>query len=196
MAHLRQGSGGQAPIRTMLVTGGAGFIGSSLAIHFKQRDPDLRVIAFDNLRRRGAELNVGRVRAAGVEFSHGDVRVAADLEAFEDGSRRHRRVLRRAVGAGRPRRAGPLRDRHQPDRVRQLPRARADDRRGVRVPLDQPRLPGLDAVPAALRGRRRPLRSARRSAGARRQLARHRRGLSARRPAHALRDDQARRRSC
>jgi len=68
--------------RTMLVTGGAGFIGSSLAIHFKQRDPDLRVIAFDNLRRRGAELNVGRVRAAGVEFSHGDVRVAADLEAF------------------------------------------------------------------------------------------------------------------
>jgi CDP-paratose 2-epimerase len=68
--------------RTMLVTGGAGFIGSSLAIHFKQRDPDLRVIAFDNLRRRGAELNVGRVRAAGVEFSHGDVRVASDLEAF------------------------------------------------------------------------------------------------------------------
>jgi len=66
----------------MLVTGGAGFIGSSLAIHFKQRTPDLRVIAFDNLRRRGAELNVGRVRAAGVEFSHGDVRVAADLEAF------------------------------------------------------------------------------------------------------------------
>ena len=39
-----------------------------------------RVIALDNLRRRGAELNVPRLRASGVEFVHGDVRVPADLE--------------------------------------------------------------------------------------------------------------------
>ena len=68
--------------RTLLVTGGAGFIGSSLAIAFKTRYPDDRVVAFDNLRRRGAELNLARLRAAGVEFRHGDVRAAADLEPF------------------------------------------------------------------------------------------------------------------
>jgi len=70
--------------KTFLVTGGAGFIGSSLAIEFKRRYSDRRVVAFDNLRRRGAELNVMRLRAAGVEFSHGDVRSDADLAPFRD----------------------------------------------------------------------------------------------------------------
>ena len=68
--------------RTFLVTGGAGFIGSSLALAFKRRYPEHRIIAFDNLRRRGAELNVARIRTADVEFRHGDVRVASDLESF------------------------------------------------------------------------------------------------------------------
>jgi len=67
-------------MRTFLVTGGAGFIGSSLAIAFRTRYPGDRVVALDNLRRRGAELNVARLRDAGVEFRHGDVRSAADLE--------------------------------------------------------------------------------------------------------------------
>jgi CDP-paratose 2-epimerase len=70
---------------SMLVTGGAGFIGSNLAIEFKRRDPARRVIAFDNLRRRGAELNVRRLRDAGVEFQHGDVRNDADLAPCADG---------------------------------------------------------------------------------------------------------------
>jgi CDP-paratose 2-epimerase len=68
--------------RTLLLTGGAGFIGSSLALAFKARHPDDRIVALDNLRRRGAELNVARLRAAGVEFRHGDVRAPADLEPF------------------------------------------------------------------------------------------------------------------
>ncbi len=68
----------------MLVTGGAGFIGSSLAIEFKRRDPGRRVVAFDNLRRRGAELNVRRLREAGVEFRHGDVRSDSDLAPFRE----------------------------------------------------------------------------------------------------------------
>lgn len=68
---------------TVLVTGGAGFIGSSLAIDFKRRTPGGRVIAFDNLRRRGAELNLARLREAGVEFRHGDVRIEADLRFDE-----------------------------------------------------------------------------------------------------------------
>jgi CDP-paratose 2-epimerase len=64
---------------TILVTGGAGFIGSSLAVGWKQRSPADRVIAFDNLRRRGTELNVARLRDAGVEFQHGDIRIEPDL---------------------------------------------------------------------------------------------------------------------
>ncbi len=69
---------------SMLVTGGAGFIGSSLAIEFKRRDPGRRVVAFDNLRRRGAELNLHRLRDAGVEFRHGDVRSDSDLTPFRE----------------------------------------------------------------------------------------------------------------
>src|SRR4051812_2899688 len=71
--------------RTFLVTGGAGFIGSSLALAFKRRYPADRIVAFDNLRRRGAELNVVRLREAGVEFRHGDVRAASDLDALAGG---------------------------------------------------------------------------------------------------------------
>jgi CDP-paratose 2-epimerase len=72
-----------APSRTILVTGGAGFIGSSLSLDFKRRSPADRVIALDNLRRRGVELNVARLRAAGVEFRHGDVRAESDLRFDE-----------------------------------------------------------------------------------------------------------------
>ena len=66
--------------RTILVTGGAGFIGSNLAVALA-REPGTTVIAFDNLRRRGSELTFDRLRAAGVTFAHGDVRVATDLTA-------------------------------------------------------------------------------------------------------------------
>jgi CDP-paratose 2-epimerase len=41
------------------------------------------ITAFDNLRRRGAELNLPRLRDAGVRFVHGDVRSHADLLALE-----------------------------------------------------------------------------------------------------------------
>lgn len=70
---------------TILVTGGAGFVGSTLALAVRHRWPEARIVAFDNLRRRGSELNLPRLRAAGVEFVHGDVRSAADLAPFADG---------------------------------------------------------------------------------------------------------------
>ncbi|SPP65632.1 putative CDP tyvulose epimerase [Nitrospira lenta] len=66
----------------ILVTGGAGFVGASLSLHMKRDWPSATVIAFDNLRRRGSELNLERLRLAGVKFVHGDVRHAADLSAI------------------------------------------------------------------------------------------------------------------
>ncbi len=64
----------------VLVTGGAGFVGSSLAIHLRRLSPAPRVIALDNLRRRGSELNLPRLRDEGVEFVHGDIRDLDDLD--------------------------------------------------------------------------------------------------------------------
>jgi CDP-paratose 2-epimerase len=63
----------------VLVTGGAGFIGANVAIGLAARHQDWDVVALDNLRRRGAELNLGRLQDAGVLFVHGDVREPDDL---------------------------------------------------------------------------------------------------------------------
>jgi CDP-paratose 2-epimerase len=68
-------------VTTVVVTGGAGFVGSSLALGLADRHPDWTIVAFDNLHRRGSELNLTRLRAAGVLFVHGDVRHLEDLDA-------------------------------------------------------------------------------------------------------------------
>jgi CDP-paratose 2-epimerase len=67
--------------RRILVTGGAGFVGSSLATHLATGRTDTTVVAFDNLHRRGSELTLGRLRDAGVTFVHGDIRLREDLES-------------------------------------------------------------------------------------------------------------------
>jgi CDP-paratose 2-epimerase len=66
----------------VVITGGAGFVGSNLAIFLKNRLPPSTVICFDNLKRRGSELNLSRLKEAGIEFIHGDVRNAEDFEAI------------------------------------------------------------------------------------------------------------------
>jgi CDP-paratose 2-epimerase len=63
----------------ILVTGGCGFVGASISLALASRNPDWELVAFDNLRRRGSELNLPRLRRAGVEFVHGDVRERDDL---------------------------------------------------------------------------------------------------------------------
>ena len=63
----------------ILVTGGAGFIGSAVSLAVSRRHPDWNVVACDNLFRRGSELNVPRLTDGGVEFIHADVRHGDDL---------------------------------------------------------------------------------------------------------------------
>ena len=63
--------------RRILITGGAGFVGSSLALALRAAGHE--VTAFDNLRRRGSELALSRLREAGVHFLHGDIRSRGDL---------------------------------------------------------------------------------------------------------------------
>ncbi len=68
----------------VLITGGAGFVGGNLAASLAGRHADWEIVALDNLMRRGSELNLPRLREAGVEFVHGDVREPADLAAAGD----------------------------------------------------------------------------------------------------------------
>ncbi|MGD1904099.1 MAG: NAD-dependent epimerase/dehydratase family protein [Geitlerinemataceae cyanobacterium] len=64
----------------VLITGGAGFVGSSLALGLAARHPDWSIVALDNLKRRGSELNLPRLKNAGIEFVHGDIRNPEDLD--------------------------------------------------------------------------------------------------------------------
>ena len=66
----------------VLITGGAGFVGSNLAVSLAGRHPDWEIVALDNLYRRGSELNLPRLAEAGVEFVRGDVRELETLKAL------------------------------------------------------------------------------------------------------------------
>jgi CDP-paratose 2-epimerase len=62
-----------------MVTGGAGFVGSHLALSFKRDMPDATVIALDNLKLRGSELALRRLALGGVESRRGDIHTSEDL---------------------------------------------------------------------------------------------------------------------
>lgn len=64
----------------VLVTGGAGFVGSHISFALKDRYADIRVTVLDNLIRKGSEMNVPRLKDYGIEFLQGDVRFKKDLD--------------------------------------------------------------------------------------------------------------------
>jgi CDP-paratose 2-epimerase len=66
----------------LLITGGAGFVGSNLAVSLAGRHPEWEILVLDNLYRRGSELNLPRLAEAGVEFVRGDVREPESLAAL------------------------------------------------------------------------------------------------------------------
>jgi CDP-paratose 2-epimerase len=64
----------------ILITGGAGFVGSSLAFALKKNYPSYEIYCLDNLKRKGSELNVARFGGADINFIHGDIRNKEDFD--------------------------------------------------------------------------------------------------------------------
>lgn len=66
--------------KRLLITGGAGFVGSNLAVMLRQAFADIEISVLDNLRRRGSELNLPRLAEHGIKFLHGDIRCPEDFD--------------------------------------------------------------------------------------------------------------------
>lgn len=68
--------------RHILVTGGAGFAGSHIALRLKAQLSNAEVTVLDNLHRKGSELNIPRLEKAGIRFVRGDIRDRDALNAI------------------------------------------------------------------------------------------------------------------
>ncbi len=66
-------------MKNILILGGSGFVGSQLAKRLKSHNPKASILAIDNLKRRGSELNLADFKKLGIDFSHADIRVSSDL---------------------------------------------------------------------------------------------------------------------
>jgi len=69
-------------MKKILVTGGCGFVGSSLVLEIKKNYPHYEIYAMDNLKRKGSELNISRLSEQGIHFIHGDIRNKEDFDVF------------------------------------------------------------------------------------------------------------------
>lgn len=63
----------------ILITGGAGFVGSRLAFAYREKYPKAKIVAIDNLKRRGSEINLQAFKERGIQFLHGDIRSSDDV---------------------------------------------------------------------------------------------------------------------
>lgn len=64
----------------ILITGGAGFVGSNIAKALKLRFPNYVVSVADNLTRRGSEINLPELKRIGIKFHHADIRLISDVQ--------------------------------------------------------------------------------------------------------------------
>lgn len=64
----------------IVITGGAGFVGSNVALSLKAKYPGYSITVFDNLKRRGSELNLADFKANDIQFIHGDIRNREDFD--------------------------------------------------------------------------------------------------------------------
>jgi CDP-paratose 2-epimerase len=68
----------------ILITGGCGFVGSSLALRLQRDLAGCEVVVYDNFYRHGSRLNEVRVRQAGIQVVEGDVRdIPPELGPFD-----------------------------------------------------------------------------------------------------------------
>lgn len=70
--------------KNILITGGAGFVGSNIAFNLKKQYPAVNITALDNLKRRGSELNIPRLKEQNINFVHGDIRNKEDFSELKD----------------------------------------------------------------------------------------------------------------
>jgi len=68
----------------VLVTGCAGFVGSTICHQLRRLCPDWKIDGLDNLSRVGSETNIPGLIDAGVNVVRGDVRCETDFELFKD----------------------------------------------------------------------------------------------------------------
>lgn len=66
----------------LLITGICGFVGSSLADWFRERESSCEIIGIENFVRPGSETNRAILRSRGIRVQHGDVRNPSDFESL------------------------------------------------------------------------------------------------------------------
>ena len=64
----------------LLITGICGFVGSKLALWFRENQPSFKISGIDNFIRPGSESNRSVLRARGITVGHGDIRNPSDFE--------------------------------------------------------------------------------------------------------------------